>query len=88
VSASVPHITVEIRVELKAGILDAEAESVQKSLGLLGIGPVTAVRTAKVYVLELADEDREHAEALAREAVDRLLANPVIHRVHVSLRTA
>jgi phosphoribosylformylglycinamidine synthase PurS subunit len=80
-------MTVEIRVELKAGILDAEAESVQKSLGLLGIGPVAAVRTAKVYVLELPDADREHAEALARDAVDRLLANPVIHRVHVSLRT-
>ena len=87
-SAHVPHMTVEIRVELKAGILDAEAESVQKSLGLLGIGPVTSVRTAKVFVLELPDADRERAEALAREAVDRLLANPVIHRVHVTLKAA
>lgn len=81
-----PHMTVEIRVELKAGILDGEAESVQKSLGLLGIGPVTSVRTAKVYVLELPEADRERAQAIAHEAVDRLLANPVIHRVHVSLR--
>ncbi|MCI4354100.1 MAG: phosphoribosylformylglycinamidine synthase subunit PurS [Thermoplasmata archaeon] len=87
-SATAAPMTVEIRVELKAGILDAEAESVQKSLGLLGIGPVAAVRTAKVYVLELPGADRERAEALARDAVDRLLANPVIHRVHVTLRAA
>ena len=85
-AASVPRMTVEIRVELKAGILDAEAESVHKSLGLLGIGPVTSVRTAKVFVLDLPDADREKAEAIAREAVDRLLANPVIHRVHVTLK--
>jgi phosphoribosylformylglycinamidine synthase subunit PurS len=88
VSANVPHMTVEIRVELKAGILDGEAESVHKSLGLLGIGPVSAVRTAKVYVLDLPGADRERAQAIARDAVDRLLANPVIQRVQVSLRAA
>jgi phosphoribosylformylglycinamidine synthase PurS subunit len=86
VSANLPHMTVEIRVELKAGILDGEAESVQKSLALLGIGPVAAVHTAKVYILDVGDADRERAQAIAHDAVDRLLANPVIHRVHVSLR--
>ena len=77
------HPIVEVRVELKPGILDAEAESVQKSLGLLGIAPVTSVRTAKVFRLEFGDVPHDRAEALAREAVERLLANPVIHRVSV-----
>ena len=77
-------LRVEIRVELKPGILDPEAETVEKSLALLGIAPVARVKTARVYVLEFVDVERGRADALAREAVDRLLANPVIHRVTVT----
>lgn len=79
-------MTVEVRVELKPGILDAEAESIQKSLALLGIGPVARVRTARVYALEFHGVTAAEARRLADEAVDRLLANPVIHRVAVSRR--
>ena len=77
-----PH-RVEVRVELKTGVVDAEAQSIQKALGLLGIPSVQRVATARVYELEFAGVDRAEAERLAREAVDRLLANPVIHRVTV-----
>ena len=77
-------LRVEIRVELKSGVMDPEAETVQKSLALLGISPVAKVTTARVYVLEFANMERGRADALAREAVDRLLANPVIHRVTVT----
>jgi len=77
-------LRVEIRVELKPGVMDPEAETVQKSLALLGIAPVAHVTTARVYVLEFRDMERARADALAREAVDRLLANPVIHRVTVT----
>jgi phosphoribosylformylglycinamidine synthase subunit PurS len=77
-------LRIEIRVELKPGVMDPEAETVEKSLALLGISPVSHVTTARVYVLEFANLDRSRADALAREAVDRLLANPVIHRVTVT----
>ena len=80
-------ILAEVRVELKPGILDAEADSVLKSLGLLGIGPVATVRTAKVFALEFRDVDAAAAEKLARDAVDRLLANPVIHTVSITVRS-
>lgn len=75
--------TVEVRVELKPGVMDAEAESVQKSLHLLGIPHVGRVATARVYTLEFEGVGPEEARRLADEAVDRLLANPVIHRVSV-----
>lgn len=83
-----PHrsTTVEVRVELKPGILDAEADSVAKSLALLGIPNVTRVSTARVYALEFSGVDAEAARALAQQAVDRLLANPVIHRVAIASR--
>jgi phosphoribosylformylglycinamidine synthase subunit PurS len=77
-------LRVEIRVELKPGVMDPEAETVEKSLALLGISPVSRVTTARIYVLEFADLDRSRADALSREAVDRLLANPVIHHVTVT----
>ena len=73
----------EIRVALKPGVADAEAESVHRSLGLLGIRDVRSVRTARVFVLEFEGLSEEEARARAEEAVSRLLANPVIHRVTV-----
>jgi phosphoribosylformylglycinamidine synthase subunit PurS len=74
---------VEVRVELKPGVLDAEALSIEKSLGLLGIPSVRRVTTAHVYDLEFSNVSPDEAKRLAEEAVDRLLANPVIHRVTV-----
>ena len=82
-STSAPSVRVEVRVELKDGVLDAEALSIEKSLGLLGIPSVRRVTTARIYDLEFTDVSTEEAERLAAAAVDRLLANPVIHRVTV-----
>lgn len=79
-------VRVEIRVELKPGILDAEAESIEKSLALLGVPSVRHVATARLYDLEFRGVDPAEAERLARTAVDRLLANPVIHRVEIHPR--
>jgi len=47
---------VDVRVVLKKGILDAEAETVWKSLNLLGID-VMGVETAKVYTLLIESEE-------------------------------
>ncbi len=76
-------LRLEVRVELKPGILDAEGESVEKSLGLLGIQGVERVTTAHVYDLEFHDVTPTEAHRRAEAAVERLLANPVIHRVTI-----
>ncbi len=78
-----PARRVEIRVELKPGVVDAEADSIQRSLAQLGIRSVAHVRTARVYDLEFTGVGSDEAERRAGEAVDRLLANPVIHRVTI-----
>jgi phosphoribosylformylglycinamidine synthase PurS subunit len=74
---------VEVRVELKPGILDAEAESILKSLRLLGLASLDGVSTARIYELDFSGLSEAEARARAQEAVDRLLANPVIHRVSI-----
>jgi len=76
-------VRVEIRVELKPGVMDAEAASIERSLGLLGIGNVHRVTTARIYDLEFSGISASEATRRAQEAVERLLANPVIHRVEV-----
>lgn len=78
-----PALRIEVRVELKPGVMDAEAESIEKSLALLGIPSVRRVTTARIYDLEFANVPPEEARRLADQAVERLLANPVIHRVTV-----
>ncbi|HZY69809.1 MAG TPA: phosphoribosylformylglycinamidine synthase subunit PurS [Thermoplasmata archaeon] len=83
VDAPGARVEVEVRVELKPGILDAEAESVQKALGHLGVDHVHGVRTARVYHLTFEGVSSSEARALAERAVDRLLANPVVHRVTI-----
>ncbi|MCI4357844.1 MAG: phosphoribosylformylglycinamidine synthase subunit PurS [Thermoplasmata archaeon] len=75
--------TVEVRVELKPGVFDAEGDGVLKALRLLGIAHLTEVTTGRVYRLEFDGIDPTEAERLAARAVDRLLANPVVHRVVV-----
>ena len=82
-TSTAPSVRVEVRVELKDGVLDAEALSVEKSLGLLGIPSVHRVTTARIYDLEFSNVSLGEAERLANAAVERLLANPVIHRVTV-----
>jgi phosphoribosylformylglycinamidine synthase PurS subunit len=79
-------VTIEVRVELKSGVMDAEAESIEKSLRLLGISDLAEVRTARVYVLTFEGIDAPEAQRRAHRAVDQLLANPVIHRVELALR--
>jgi phosphoribosylformylglycinamidine synthase PurS subunit len=76
-------VRVEVRVELKPGILDAEAENVRRALGLLHVDGVRGVEIARVYTLEFAGVSADEARARAERAVDRLLANPVIHRVAI-----
>ncbi len=82
-SSEPPPVRVEVRVELKAGILDPEASSVEKALGLLGLASVPRVSTARVYDLAFSGITETEARRLADEAVERLLANPVVHRVTV-----
>ena len=75
-----------VTVTLKSGILDPQGKAIEGALKSLGVHGVASVRQGKVFDIELADGDRRAAEALLREAADKLLANTVIenYRVEVS----
>ncbi len=74
---------VEVRIELKSGVLDAEGETVNKSLKLLGF-PAKDVKTVKVYDITLEAGSEEDARKKAENAAKKLLANPVIQNYYVT----
>ncbi len=71
---------VRVLVTLKPGVLDSQGRAIHHALRELGYGLVREVQTGKLLVLDVDTEEPEHARALAREACEKLLANPVIER--------
>ena len=65
-------------VTLKPGVLDPQGEAVRHALGALGFEGVEGVRQGKVIELDLAEDDRDAAEAEAARMAEALLANTVI----------
>jgi phosphoribosylformylglycinamidine synthase PurS subunit len=74
-----------VTVTLKSGILDPQGKAIEGALKSLGIEGVASVRQGKIFDIELASGDRERAEALLREAADKLLANTVIENYRVEI---
>jgi phosphoribosylformylglycinamidine synthase PurS subunit len=57
----------EIRIELKKGVADPEGKNVKKTLELLGFGGIRAVKTVKVFIIEMETDDREEYKVLRKE---------------------
>src|SRR6202022_1727487 len=74
-----------VTVTLKSGILDPQGKAIEGALKSLGVAGVASVRQGKVFDIELAGGDRKQAEALLREAADKLLANTVIENYRVEV---
>ncbi|MCJ2562522.1 MAG: phosphoribosylformylglycinamidine synthase subunit PurS [Candidatus Thermoplasmatota archaeon] len=68
-----------VEIHLKKGIADPEGSNTLKALKLLGFETATDVKSARLFEIDLEEEDRVRAENLLEEMCHRLLANPVIH---------
>ena len=74
-----------ITVTLKPGILDPQGKAIEGALKSLGVHGVASVRQGKVFDVEIAGSDRKQAEALLKQAADKLLANTVIENYDVEV---
>ncbi|KAB2882540.1 MAG: phosphoribosylformylglycinamidine synthase subunit PurS [Pseudorhodoplanes sp.] len=75
-----------VTVTLKSGILDPQGKAIEGALKSLGIAGVASVRQGKVFDIELEGvADRARAEALLKQAADKLLANTVIENYSVEV---
>ena len=74
-----------VTVTLKSGILDPQGKAIEGALRSLGLAGVASVRQGKVFDIELEGSDRAKAQALLRQAADKLLANTVIENYKVDV---
>ncbi len=65
-------------VTLKEGILDPQGKAIEGALKSLDLQGVESVRQGKIFDMELAEADGAKAEALLKDACEKLLANLVV----------
>ncbi len=83
VRSEAPVLSLEVRVRLKPGVVDAEAGEVLKALRLLKVRGLVGVGISKGYTLRYSGLTPQEARRQAERAVEQLLANPVIHQVTI-----
>ena len=74
-----------VTVTLKSGILDPQGKAIEGALRSLGLSGVSSVRQGKVFDVEIEGGARAKAEALLKQAADKLLANTVIENYRVDV---
>jgi phosphoribosylformylglycinamidine synthase len=74
-----------VTVTLKSGVLDPQGKAIEGALRSLGVDGVESVRQGKVFEIDVATADRGRAEALLKEACERLLANTVVENYRIEL---
>ena len=74
-----------VTVTLKSGILDPQGKAIEGALKSLGLAGVASVRQGKVFDIEIDGADKGKAEAVLKEAAEKLLANTVIENYRVEV---
>jgi len=74
-----------VTVTLKSGVLDPQGKAIEGALKALGVEGVASVRQGKVFDIEIKARDRKQAQALLKQAADKLLANTLIENYDVEL---
>ena len=72
-------------VTLKKSVFDPQGRTIVDALQSLGYRDVADVRQGKYFELDLATTERAHAEKLAAEVADKVLANPVIESYRIEV---
>jgi len=67
-----------IVVTLKASVLDPQGKAIEGALKSLGLEGFASVRQGKVFDVELAGVEADAADALLKQACEKLLANTVV----------
>ena len=74
-----------VTVTLKNGVLDPQGKAIEGALRSLGIEGVDSVRQGKVFEIELSAADAARADAVLKDACERLLANTVVENYRIEI---
>ena len=75
-------------VTLKQSVFDPQGTTVAEALHTLGYASVKDVRQGKYFELDIAAATVDEVNRVAKEAADKLLANPVIESYRIEVDTA
>ena len=78
------HITITLR----PSILDPQGKATSHALDQLGFDAVEDVRIGKHVRLTISADSADEARSTAKEACERLLANPVMEDFRIDIREA
>jgi phosphoribosylformylglycinamidine synthase len=67
-----------IVVTLKPSVLDPQGKAIEGALSSLGLEGFASVRQGKVFDIELTGVAPEQADALLKQACEKLLANTIV----------
>lgn len=74
-----------IHITLKNGVLDPQGKAIQHALSALGFGGVDDVRQGKYIELDLAETDKNKAQASVEDMCKKLLSNTVIENYAIKI---
>jgi len=77
------HYHVHVAIERKEAILDPQGKATHHALDSLGLKNVVDTRIGKFVRLAVEADTPENANAIAREASEKLLANPVMETYRI-----
>lgn len=77
-----------IHVTLRPSILDPQGKTTHHALENLGFENVERVRIGKYVEMWIDEDTKEAAEAAARDACEKLLANPVMEDFEIHVERA
>ncbi|HET7118848.1 MAG TPA: phosphoribosylformylglycinamidine synthase subunit PurS [Hanamia sp.] len=80
------NFVAEIKIMPLKELLDPQGKAVLGGLANLGIKSINDVRIGKHIQLNLEAESAEEAKSIAREAAQKLLANPVMEEFMITIR--
>ncbi|MCA0400653.1 MAG: phosphoribosylformylglycinamidine synthase subunit PurS [Proteobacteria bacterium] len=72
-------------VTLKNGVLDPQGKAIEGALKSLSLEGVGSVRQGKVFDIEVETQDKSRAEALLKQACEKLLANTVVENYRIEV---
>jgi phosphoribosylformylglycinamidine synthase len=74
-----------VTVTLKNGVLDPQGKAIEGALKSFGIEGIGGVRQGKVFDIEVETADKARAEAMLKEACEKLLANLVVENYTIEV---
>ena len=74
-----------IKITLRAGILDVQGKAVESGLHSISLNQITNVRIGKYVELMVEAADQSSAQMIVDDACRQLIANPIIEDYFIEL---